>query len=63
MESKDKTLLLQIMIFYSLLSYFVAPTIGYYYTKTKDGITYGLVIGSVLSIYLWYSYGQKLINI
>lgn len=48
-----------IMIFYAVLSYLIGPVVGYNVTKTKEGIGYGLVIGSIISIALWYSYGSK----
>jgi hypothetical protein len=62
-SSGDKKNLLKIMVFYSVISYFAAPTVGLYLTKNKSGITNGLVIGSIISIGLWYKFGQKLIEI
>lgn len=58
-SQNDKTLLLQVMVFYSLLSFFIAPAVGYYFNKTKHGITYGMYIGLILSIILWHYYGLK----
>ena len=48
-----------IMLFYAILSYFITPAIGYNITKTKEGLGYGFVIGSIISIILWYTYGVK----
>lgn len=59
----DKSNLLKIMIFYSLLSYFIFPAIGYKLLKSKTGITNGLVLGSIISIALWYKYGAKKIEL
>jgi len=55
----EKTLL-YIMIFYSLITFFVTPALGYHYFDKEKGITYGIVLGSVISIYLWINYGQKI---
>jgi hypothetical protein len=51
------------MIFYSLLSYFIFPAVGYKLLKSKTGITNGLVVGSIISIALWYKYGAKKIEL
>jgi hypothetical protein len=48
------------MIFYSLITYFITPALGYHYFDKEKGITYGIVLGSVISMYLWINYGQKL---
>ena len=53
-------MLLYIMIFYSLISYFIFPAIGYRYFDMKKGITYGMILGSLVSIFLWINYGQKI---
>ena len=53
----------QIMIFYVLISYVIFPLIGYYvFGKTLQTAGHGFVIGSIISIALWYSYGRKLIH-
>jgi len=59
----DKIMLAIIMLFYSILSFAVCPLIGYELLKTKDGITYGIIIGCILSIILWYKIGQNKINV
>ena len=51
------------MVFYSVLSYFFAPAVGLHFTKTKSGITNGMIVGSVLSIAIWLKFGQKLIEL
>lgn len=59
MTQVDLKMTTYIMIFYAVLSYLLGPAIGYNITKTKDGIGYGLVAGSLISIVLWYAYGSK----
>ena len=63
LSSSDRNNLLKIMVFYSLISYFAAPAIGFKLTKNKSGITNGLIVGSVISIGLWFKFGQKLIKL
>lgn len=48
---------LGVMVFYSLVSYFLFPYLGYL-VGGKGHIGTGLVVGSILSIVLWYSYGK-----
>ena len=59
----DKNNLLKIMIFYSLLSYFICPVIGFSIKKTKEGITHGMLIGTIISIFLWFNFGITMIKI
>lgn len=62
LDSSSQTTLALIMLFYAIISYVISPGLGYLITKNKDGITYGIIIGSIVSILLWFQYGQKLIN-
>jgi uncharacterized protein with PQ loop repeat len=62
-SKNDKSLLLKIMVFYSLLSFFIGPAIGLHFIKTKNGITYGMLIGIFISIVLWQLYGVKKLEI
>ncbi len=51
-----------IMVFYIILSYLIGPLIGYYFLgKTTKSAGTGFVVGSILSIILWYSYGSKMV--
>jgi hypothetical protein len=51
-----------IMVFYIVLSYLIGPVIGYYFLgKTTKSAGTGFVVGSILSIILWYSYGSKMV--
>lgn len=62
-SNSDMKKLVMIMVFYSLLSYFIAPLIGYTMNKKSESVLYGMIIGSILSIYLWINYGSKMVNI
>lgn len=59
MLSNNRIKLLQVMIFYSLLTFFLLPYITYYYIKTNDGITHGIIIGSIISVFLWIKFGNN----
>jgi len=51
-----------IMAFYIFLSYLLFPVAFYYLMgKTLAGAGNGFVIGSILSIILWYGYGSHMI--
>ena len=53
----------QIMAFYVLISYILFPLIGYFiFGKTLQTAGHGFVIGSIVSIVLWYIYGRRLIT-
>jgi hypothetical protein len=54
----------QIMLFYMALSYLVVPAAFYYgYEKSLTSAGNGFVVGSILSILLWYGYGSKMVLI
>jgi Na+/proline symporter len=59
----DKNILLKIMIFYSVLTYFIFPVIGLTIKKNKEGITHGMIAGTIVSIFLWFKYGSKMIKL
>ena len=48
----------QILVFYFVVMV-VTSTVGYTLDKT-DGFTYGLVLGVVVSLGLWFQYGKKM---
>ena len=48
------------ILWFYLFIVFITSTIGYVIDK-KDGFTYGLVIGFILSIILWYQFGRKMV--
>lgn len=62
-STTDRNMLLQIMIFYSILSYFIFTLVGFYITKNKEGITNCIIFCSVVSILLWFNYGSKMIKL
>ena len=53
----------QIMVFYIFVSYLLMPVIFYYsFGKKLLSAGNGFVIGSILSIILWYIYGSKMLK-
>lgn len=59
----DMKKLTMIMAFYFILSYIIGPVIGYYFAgKTSDSLGNGFVMGSIVSIALWYLYGRNILN-
>uniref|UniRef100_A0A6C0HVQ1 Uncharacterized protein n=1 Tax=viral metagenome TaxID=1070528 RepID=A0A6C0HVQ1_9ZZZZ len=61
MNSKLTTFL-GIMGFYILLSYLIGPLIFYYlFGKTLQAAGNGFLVGSILSILLWYFAGSKMV--
>jgi len=61
MLSKDQKILFGIMIFYSILTYFIAPFLAWAVRPKKENIGYGIIGGSIISIFLWYAYGSKMV--
>lgn len=52
----------KIMLFYVIISYIIGPVIGYQINNNLLDAGTGFVIGSIISIILWYIYGKDLIN-
>lgn len=53
---------MQIMLFYIILSYLIMPILFYYiFGRTLMSAGNGFVVGSILSIILWYGYGSKMV--
>ena len=51
-----------VMLFYAILSSFIAPLLGYHFNGPKglgQGYVAGYVAGSVLSVILWFAIGKK----
>lgn len=62
MDSKMSTFI-SIMVFYIVLSYIIFPLAFYYLVdKSLSSAGNGFVVGSIISILLWYNYGKKLIT-
>jgi hypothetical protein len=54
---------ISIMVFYIVLSYIIFPLAFYYLVdKSLSSAGNGFVVGSIISILLWYNYGKKLIT-
>lgn len=53
--------LLGIMVFYSLLTFFIAPAIAYFSFRSKSSIMYGQIAGFLLSLFLWNNYGSNMV--
>ena len=52
-----------VMVFYIILSYIIGPIIGYYTLgKTSSAAGHGFVVGSIISIGLWYTVGYKIVK-
>ena len=62
MDSNKLQLFASIMGFYILLSYVVFP-LGFYYLveKSLESAGNGFVLGSLISVALWYFYGRKMV--
>jgi len=61
MDSKLQTFL-GIMGFYILLSYIIFPMIFYYLMgKSLASAGNGFIVGSLVSIGLWLTYGRKMV--
>ena len=62
MDSKKLQLFASIMGFYIILSYVVFP-LGFYYLveKSLESAGNGFVLGSLISVTLWYFYGRKMV--
>ena len=56
------TTFISIMLFYAILSSVIGPVIFYYIgNKSVKMAGYGFVIFSIISIILWFTYGQKMV--
>jgi len=62
MDKKVQTFI-GIMVFYIILSYIVFPLAFYYLMgKTLTAAGNGFIVGSLISIILWYNFGKKMIE-
>lgn len=54
---------IRIMLFYAVLSYVIMPIIFYYaFGKSLIRAADGSLLGNILSVILWYTYGSKMIH-
>ena len=49
------------MLFYAVLTFLAGPMVGERFLG-KDGVGYGMIVGAVVSIGLWYTVGQKFVK-
>lgn len=60
--SSKLSMFLSIMFFYILLSYVIFPLIFYYaFSPSLKSAGNGFIVGSIISILLWYFFGKKLV--
>ena len=53
---------LAIMLFYIFISYVVFPLMFYFFmSKSLKSAGHGFVVGSIISVILWYMYGSKIV--
>ena len=52
-----------VMVFYALLSYVIMP-VGFYFLveKNLNSAGNGFVVGSVISVLLWYTFRSTILN-
>jgi len=48
-----------VMLFYAILSCFIMPFLGYY-IKGVQGLGQGYILGTVVSVILWFTVGKKM---
>jgi len=52
----------QVMFFYALLSCAIMPFIGHY-INGSDGLGQGYLVGTAVSLLLWFTVGKKYANV
>jgi len=62
MDKKLQTFI-GIMMFYIVLSYIIFP-LGFYYLagKTLESAGNGFIVGSIVSLLLWFNFGKKMVQ-
>ena len=50
-----------IMLFYAFLSCFLAPFVFHYFMPTPAGYERGYIVGTVVSMILWFTVGKKMV--
>ena len=48
-----------VILWFYMFVVFITSTIGHVLDK-KDGFTYGMIVGFVVSLVLWFQYGKKM---
>ena len=49
-----------IILWFNLFVVFITSTVGHIIDK-KDGFTYGIIFGFIVSIILWYQFGKEMV--
>ena len=52
----------KIMFFYAILSCFIVPFVFHYFTPTNSSYEHGYLLGTAISIGLWFMFGRKMIK-
>lgn len=52
----------KIMFFYAFLSCFAGPFIFHYFVPTAAGYERGYILGTVVSMILWFAVGRSMIK-
>jgi len=50
-----------ILLFYCVIL-FITSTLGYVLDK-KNGFTNGMIVGMIVSLYLWFNYGKRMSSV
>jgi len=50
-----------IMFFYAILSCFFGPFVFHYFIPNRNGYEIGYIIGTIVSVILWFTVGKKMI--
>ena len=48
-----------LILWFYMVVIFITSTVGHVLDK-KDGFTYGMIVGFVVSLILWFQYGKKM---
>ncbi len=51
-----------VMFFYALLSCFIMPFLGYY-IRGVQGLSQGYIVGTIVSLILWFTVGKKMAKV
>ena len=57
-----ENLFYSIMAFYAIITYLVFPFAFYQYKKTLESAGNGFIVGSIISIFLWITYGSRMVK-
>jgi len=52
---------MMVMLFYAVINFLAGNMVGEKFLG-KDGVGYGMIVGAVVSIGLWYTVGKKFVK-